>query len=347
MVFIYNTLFVAILSLLFKFSDKRIKKNVFLIICFLQMFFIQGLRDITVGTDTSLYVNTYLNFKESSYYTYQFTHFEKGFQLIYEIMRSLNIDGQMFLIIISFIIAFGFGWFIKTNSVNVYLSTFIFSCLFFPNSFNIMRQYLAMAISINSYQLIKENKNIRAAIIILFSSAIHVISILFFIPFILKLIKHNKIMNEIIILISVLFFLFGNYIVEWIAPLVGKSFYLSGYEVTRFFRMTSFLTLSSAVLIWYFMRNCRNIYKADLKLLLNISLINVCFGILYLKYEFFSRIIELFNLYVMISFPLGLKYSKINYRGLYYFVVYLVFFLLMLNSVYNSGSGVENYKLFF
>lgn len=349
MIFIYNSLSILLLGILLnKKLEKSKYKKIYLLICFIQMMLIQGLRSDNVGTDTIMYVDTYNNYLYKEIYAFQFTHFEYGFQLLYTIFQRISLDSQQMLIIISALTMFGFAYFIYKNSRNVCLSTFIFACMLYPNSFNIMRQYLAISIAINSYQLIINNKYIKASLLIIIASLIHITACLMFVPLVLYWFKNWKLVRNIIIISSAIFFVFGNQIVNAILPILGKSYYIIGYEVNRFFRLTTFLTIIIAILTWYFAKKTTD--KEDRKILnflTCISFVNVNFGILYLRYEFFSRVIEFLNCFLIVSLPMGMSKIKSYYKPLIKYGIYLIPFLLMLNSVYNSGSGIEIYKMYF
>ena len=349
MVFIYNALFILISGYLFEGKLKQEKvKRTYLFICFFQMFLIQGLRHIDVGTDTSYYVTVYERFMNSEYHAFLFTHFEVGFQALYTGLNILNADSQVLLLLISAVTMFNFAYFIFKNSDNVWLSTFIFACMFYPNSFNIMRQYLAISIAINAFQLFMENKYIRASIVIICASMFHMTSLILFVPMILYKVKNWKLMRNLILACSIVVLLFGDKLVTVALELLSKTFYLTGFEANRLFRMTTMLTLVFSILSWYFMKKNKNEeYKNYFNLFTCIAFINLNFGLLYLRYEFFSRIIESLNLFLIISFPLAIKQIKSYYRPLIKVGTIAVPFLLMINSVFNSASGIENYKMFF
>lgn len=351
MVFIYNALFILLIGCVFrnKLNKNRYKK-MFLFICFLQMFLIQGLRSFDVGTDTAYYIDIYKNFTHKEYYSFLYTHFEPGFQLLYNLLKTFNLDAQMLLVVVSAITMFNFAYFIYKNSENTCLSVFIFACMFYPNSFNIMRQYLAVSIALLSFNFILNNNNIKAAICVLIGFSVHSTALLVLIPLILYKIKNWNLVRNLILVTGAIFFIFGNKILPWLLAKTSKSFYINShlYDTNRYLRMTTILTLLFSILSWYFLKkNKEGKYKSQFNLYACIAFINLDCGILYLKYEFISRVIELFNLFLIISFPLALKYVRSYYKPIIKLGTILIPFLLMLNSVYNSGSGVEKYTMFF
>lgn len=349
MIYIYNSLSILLVGILLnKKLDNPKYKKAYLIFCFIQMTLIQGLRDISVGTDTAMYVNTYNNYLHSKLYFNQFKHFEYGFQLLYTILHKMNMSSQQMLIITSGLTMFGFIYFIYKNSKNVYISTFMFTCMLYPNSFNIMRQYLAIAIAINSYQFIINNKYIRGLILICIGSLFHITAIFMLIPLILNFVKNWALIRNITIASSIICFIFGNQIVIKLLPFFNKSFYINGFNRDRLVRMTTVLTIIFSILMLYFSNKIKEREdKKELKLLTNIAFVNINFGILYLKYEFFSRIIEIFNSFLIIGIPLGLSRIQSYYKVLIKIGIYCLPFLLMLNAVYNSQSGIEIYKMYF
>ena len=350
MIFIYNSLFSLVLGLLLKSKLHIVKyKKMYIGICFFQMILIQGLREITVGTDTSYYVGIYNNYKSSEYYSFLFTHFESGFKLLYNIFSGLKLDSQMMLFIVSAFTMIGFAVFIYNNSEDVVISTFIFTCLLYPNSFNILRQYLAMAIACNSFKYCREKQYTKAIVLIIAASFFHTTAILFLIPIVFSVIKNWKLMRYCLILCTVVFFLFGNIIITVSLEFLGKQFYLQGYNVNRIFRLTTFLTIVYAFLSWYFSnsKELKEEHKNTINILANVAFVNVLFGILYLKYEFVSRMIELLNLWLMISVPLWIEYSGKRYYKLFRYGVVVWFFLLMIIFVYNSEANIAEYYFFF
>ena len=350
MIFVYNTIFILLFGKIIKSKlCKQKYKKMFLFVTFFQMFLIQGLRANDVGTDTSFYVSVFDNYLHSEYYSFLFTHYEPGFQFLYRIMHIFHLDSQWLLLSVSAITMVCFAYFIYKNSDDMVLSTFIFSCIIFPNSLNIMRQCLGLGIAINSLYFILNKKYVKSFIIIAFASLFHSTSILMLIPLILHIVKNWKLTRNIILFLGIVFFLFGNQLMSVLLPYFGKSFYLNGFGVQRMFRMTTMLAIVIAFISWYFLRNsiCDQDYKRKLNLFSCIAFVNAILGLLYLKFEFFSRIIEYFNAFLIVSIPTWIIVGRKRYRQIYQLGFCLVAFFLMLNGVYNSGSGIENYHTFF
>jgi len=278
-----------------------------------------------------------------------FTHFEPGFKLLYNICSGVNLDSQMMLFVISVCIMIGFAVFIYNNSEDVVISTFIFACLFYPSSFNIIRQYLAMAIAINSFKYCSEKKYKKAIALIIIASFFHITAILFFLPLVFSVIKNWKLIRYCLTICTGVFFLFGNTIVTVVLKILGKQFYLQGFNVNRIFRLTLFLTIIYAFLSWYFSnsKGLKEEWKRKINILANVSFVNVLLGILYLRYEFVSRIIELLNLWLLISVPIWIECLGKKYYKLFRYGIVAWCLLLMILFVYSSGASIAEYYTFF
>lgn len=348
MIYIYNALSILVVGLIFnkKLTNVNRKKK-FLMFAFLQMFIIQAIRSPEVGTDALHTVTVYNGFQHSDYFSFLFTHFEPGFRYLLQTLSTLGMHEQWVLVAVSAVTMLGFAVFIYKNVDNPFISTFIFASMFYPSSFNTMRQYMAIAIAINSFTFLRERKCVKSVVMILIGSLIHSTVILMILPILFQQVKNWKNISRLIIAASAVFFLIGDEIIEAILPMLGKSFYLIGFEATRYFRMTTALTVLFAVLIIYLTRNIYDVQaKKIMSLLMCIASVNTVFGVMYLKYEFFSRVIDIINLFLLVSIPTGLEYAKTKYKPLIKLGVYVLPFLLMLNIVYNSMAGIAEYKVF-
>lgn len=350
MIFIANFIFILIYGLIIKNKiDNKKTKIIFLTVCFFVMFLIQALRDSSVGSDTIQYVNIYDNYKTSEVYSYLFTHYDWGIQLIIRVFSGIGFDSQLFIAFLSMIIMVGFSIFIYKNSKNYVLSTLVFAGIFYPNSFNVIRQYVACAIAINSFYYFKNKKYIRSLIIVLFSLLFHKISLIILVPYLFSLIKDRKIQIAFLFLFVGVAIIFNNMIISYFLELFRGDYYTSGdFDSMRIFRMSSLLVLFYAIVILYTMQWSKEDEMLDYKIVSSFSLVNLIFGFYYLKNEIFSRIIELLNLHLLLSISLVINVSR---RGKYYLIyravaVSLIFFLMIM-QVFNSQSGVESYSFFF
>ena len=177
--------------------SKQINKKKYNIIDFVLialMSCICGFRK-NVGTDYLLYNKMYNNVSI-------FPRVEFGFKWLINQMNNIGLSSTHFFFATSFITIILFYYFIKKNSTKPAESLFLFICLgFFSLQFNIIRQSLAMAISLYSFNFLKERKIIKFLIVIFIASLCHTTALIV-IPFyfIYKLNLNKK--NFFIILIG-------------------------------------------------------------------------------------------------------------------------------------------------
>lgn len=192
--YIFLLIYVLIISALYRFNI--ISKLSYLVLTFVVLAYVQGNRDTYIGTDTRFYENLFHTFKNIPFQTilssfprlYVIDHYqtvETGYILFNRLIGCFTNNAQVLLMIIAFILCFSFAKFIYDNSVNPIWSTLLFmSEGMYINSFNMMRQMLAISICINSFTLFKNGKKVWAIFIILIASLIHE-SAYFFIAFLL------------------------------------------------------------------------------------------------------------------------------------------------------------------
>ncbi|MFS2168903.1 EpsG family protein [Priestia megaterium] len=161
----------------------------FLFLSSIPLILIMGLRDKYIGTDAIQFYSVFTEINTGNYgwLDYGDTRYEVGYFLLNKIIGLFTQDPQVFLLIISVIIVAGICIFIYQNSRNPFMSLILFQTLYFYcNSFNLVRQYIAIAIVVNSLTFIKERKIIKSSLIIIIASTFHT-SALFLLPLVILL----------------------------------------------------------------------------------------------------------------------------------------------------------------
>lgn len=206
---IYILLYFYIILLSFAFYNTATTstgKKLFLGFAFIPMFLIQALRGYTIGEDTAGYINHYHMIGNMGWKSLDFTYngFEPGYILLNKVVAFFSgNNATIFLAIVSGIIMVGFSVFIYYNSSNVILSTILFVALnHFFTSMVSLRQYIAMAILINSFYFFKKRKLGKLLLLCAVSFLFHKSSIIFSI-FILGLYFVKLTRNKILLLIGI------------------------------------------------------------------------------------------------------------------------------------------------
>ncbi|KRM08002.1 hypothetical protein FC89_GL002113 [Liquorilactobacillus ghanensis DSM 18630] len=239
----------------FLYEIKFLSKKIFLFVSFFLLFIVQALRAGTVGTDTQFYLNTYdvSKFLSFSYIIHSFPrmtiygHYglvENGYVLINKVLSCFFNSNQTILIFSSLIICLNFAHFIDLHCKDVFIATLIFACSgLYMNSFNLVRQFLAMSICINAYNFFKNEKYVKGSLIILLAYFIHESSaIFFFIMIMYAFMRKTSLKMDYLLMAFPLFFSFIIRVVAIILP------QYTGYTENHLFEVT----IHGIVLLWVF-----------------------------------------------------------------------------------------------
>ncbi|WP_350020182.1 EpsG family protein [Priestia flexa] len=157
----------------------RNKQKLFLFFACAILFVVSGLRDVSVGSDTVSYINTFNFVRDNSISQSLNLYFEKGYIIYNYIISRFFSSAQVLLIVSSFITILLIGRFIYKNSKNVYLSIYLFiTLMYYYSSMNILRQYIAVSIIVFGYEYVKERKFIRYLFSIIVASFFHTTAVM-------------------------------------------------------------------------------------------------------------------------------------------------------------------------
>ena len=352
-----NLAFVMILGLLiFCTGTTSFKKKIYIVIAYTSIFLVAGLRDVSVGTDTSMYQGIFSRMPDMTFGTLFSSRMEIGYTLINKILSIFTGQPQAITLLSSAIIVFGFAIFVYRNSNNVTVSTFLFLTLFFfAASINTERQFIAVMLVCNSFYYLK-NAQIKAFIIlILLASQFHISSIIFLPILALRRVKPNT-FNFILIGVTSIFLgailMYSNYI---IMDLLGQY---QVYIGTRFFENKA---VYGTMLIWicqlllactsvYFLaQNKYKLVKGEREELFYLSLFmvfSVVMGLISTKLFIFERMTYYFGVFMIILIPKVLKEFKKSglLLNMFMFCLLTYYYYYMLNS---GTEGIVPYKFFF
>lgn len=216
-------LFILLVSVLISFiaqnSKHKIISNLFLFLLILILSSLAGLRDISVGKDTWAYIRA-INSASNSYSgELFFTYFEFGFGVLIKILIAILREPHYVILFISFItntLIIKTLWRYRQN-YSFSFSVFLYYTLYYFETFNILRQYLALSIIFWGIKFLFEKKHIKFVIVTLVASSMHVSAIIAitFLPIHILVEKKMMLKHKILILFSLIGFLFfSNYIMD-------------------------------------------------------------------------------------------------------------------------------------
>ncbi|MGE9302562.1 EpsG family protein [Mediterraneibacter faecis] len=142
--------------------NKENNKKIFLGISFLILFVLMGVRSPLMGTDSTMYNNIFMRVGQQSSLKNALDVSgisAPGYVLFCRVAYVFFQNYQARILGTSFIILVGVFRYIKKSSNNIYLSVMLFITLtFYVQSYNISRQYMAVAILLNAFVEWYENK---------------------------------------------------------------------------------------------------------------------------------------------------------------------------------------------
>ncbi|MDR2531860.1 MAG: EpsG family protein [Oscillospiraceae bacterium] len=152
-------------------NDKRKKK--YLVFAFSLIALAAALRSIGVGVDTRQFCNAYIEIGRLSWTQMYSLRYEPGFITLSKLLNYISGSHQLLLIASGCFIAFSYGRFIYKNSDNVVTGTIVFYCMFFAQSMNLMRQYLAVGVLLFGLEFIKQKKHVKFLLFVLLAVSFH------------------------------------------------------------------------------------------------------------------------------------------------------------------------------
>ena len=289
------------------------------ILVFGPMIIVYGLRD-HVGVDYATYQSYFKYFKTIivSWFDIFNQHFEPGYILLNKIgFEFINDDYGVFLV--TGILLFGLLYRILLqykNEVSVPFVVYIFFCVYFGSSCNIVRQCIAMLIVANGYNLLLQKKYkqyaLVCAIAFMFHKSAAFCFVLIFYDKFYDYVRKN--IKRIVIILSFLFVASGQFIMDNVRSL---SLFKITYERTGF-NASAFLFLLYVIPEIFVMEKFKQCIDLSLRD----------------KYE---RLICLF--YLQIPFQLLDAYSSALQRvGIYFSIVQIVIIPAIIKTFDKSAS---------
>src|SRR5690625_2272592 len=186
-----NLTMVPVWAILYKFLRIKNERNL-LIVLFIQLYLILAFRNPSVGIDSIPYINIFERTKRHSFFDFSFSRHEPGY-LFFNKMLGFIDSHQIFIAIMAFIPLIMIFRFISKESKIIWLSIFLFITLgFYTNTFNWMRQIIAMALVATSYSYLKNENKKGFFIYVFLATLFHVSAIAFLIVYFVRKIKDRK-----------------------------------------------------------------------------------------------------------------------------------------------------------
>ena len=196
----------------------RKNRNTFIVLSFIAIIYLLGMRDLNVGADTKSYCNMFdkvalTPFSEIIKH-YYFSYMEVGYIVLMKVVSFLG-NYLLFQIIISIITNILFFKFIKENFENYFVGVMLFLSLdVFFLLFNLSRQMLAVALVINCWSYLNHKKRVMALCFLVCAGFIHTTAWLFIGFFMVYFMKKCKLFIKLIPVIGITALFFYQEIID-------------------------------------------------------------------------------------------------------------------------------------
>lgn len=331
-------------------------KTPFLIMSFMAIIFVLGMRNQTVGVDTKSYYIIFNNVAETQIFdlikSYYFSNIEIGYILL---MKFVSIFGNYYLfqIVVAFITCILFAKFISENMNNYFLGVILFLAFdMFLLMFNISRQMLAVALIVNCWFYLNHNKKSLAIFLFILAGLIHTTAWLFIAIYLLYLVRNKQFIIRLLPIFIVIFIYSYKTILDKVAIILPHYANYYGNHKTIF-------EVGNAIVIWIFIavvsillmiinirisKNNDRIktnkkintlidYETETNLYALFSMLYVASNIIGLSFNYFQRLGCYFVPFAMITFErFGMQIRNTIVRRMYYCGVVISFSIYFILS---------------
>lgn len=303
------------------------KNEIFLLVCFCEVFVILSLR--TPISDMIVYIKSFHNIASMGIQEMMSLDWDKGYILLNKLISFISTSDISFTIITSFIGLIGPYIFIKRYSKNYWLSMIIYIGLnFMVIQYYLIRQSIALTFIILSIEAIKQNKIAKFITYIVMATMFHTSALIFSVVIILTNINIRK---KWIYACFVLTFVFKQNIALLLGRFSDYSIYTDGVNDT-FAGITMLILfiicyVFMQVLDYYNNKKQKEIADKNEKILSVMFLIAIFFQILALNTNIIARIVMYFSISLVALIPnyikkIGDKYLKVTITLLLFILIF-------------------------
>lgn len=262
------------------------------------LFLISALRSTDVGTDLENYLPFFTTISSLPLTDIFNIGWEPGYLIFNKIISVISSDSRFFLICTSLFIVVGYVTFIYKNSSYPWLSLFLFIALgTYTDSFNIIRQSMAIVIILHSLKFIEKDNLIKYFLYVILATLFHKTAI---VCLIIPIIYHFKatIPNFFILLIIsyISISLLGSSVLSLAIELAFNEYSLTGYPQGG---VNMLILLIAITLISLFVLSDTKRYK----LYCSMMILACCLQIFSLQFSLFARTVTYFSMAIIVLVP--------------------------------------------
>lgn len=275
-------------------------------------------------------------------------NYEAGYILFTKLISIISNTHLSYKLFTSLFINIPILFFIYRHSKNVLLSVWIYILFgFYTQSFVIIRQYMALSMTVLAVHFLNENNYKKAIIFSLISCTFHntaVISLFFIlIKYFWKTILR---FSKFILLGLILFSFISKPLLEF---LILKFYPFYSDKIVSGEGMNLFLLLLFILISLIFMMKRQGKTKKDIEFYFILFLLGTILQLYTLNFSLLNRLALYLQFYIVIALPNVLELYDINHLKekriimLSFILLFLCFFIFNLN--FNDSGEVRDYKI--
>ncbi len=275
-----------------------------LILSFIAITLLAGLRSYSVGADTSNYVSNFLRTRNNSLILGDL-RFEIGYQYYVKFVALITGNAQIFLLITAAIVNGLYARFIYKYSKSLFLSTIFYVTIgHFLFQLSGIRQAMAMAICTFAIDYALERKPIKFVIAVVIASLFHS-SALVYIPIYLMTGKVSRKTGLISIMSLVVIVLFGDRLFQYAFNVADYEKYGRNVTVATSGGWTIIIILSFTLLLTIINNSCFDRSNIDREDQFFLFLLTIGLGLYILRYQMRAaeRVSNYFRIALIILLP--------------------------------------------
>lgn len=336
---------VAVLSVLLlhfsKITNNRNLKKVLIVIPFIIMFLVSAFRYF-VGTDFNNYASWFYEIN-----TLKDIHLSSiGFDILILVLKIFTSNNQWLFIITSYIIL-ALVYKATLNYKDDYdLIIYLFiTLIFYFSSFNGIRQWMAIAILMNSLKYIREKKILIYLVYVLVASLFHITALNTIILYFVLNFKCKKQLKIVILIVSIIIFKVINiteillFITKYILPSYYNKYTITGYDVYAIKGGILPILLCGGMLAFYWVFEKKLLLKneikqKDLQFRINLAWILTIMAVINTVNELFCRIALYYIPFVIFLIPDTLKVFDNKSKKVFTILMIILLLLFMMTNLY-------------
>lgn len=299
--------------------------------CMLILGVMAAFRGATIGNDTHEYIRIFEQVDQSFIDS---TRYEAGYLWLNVFLKYISDNYQIIFIVTSIFIYYSFGRFILKYSSYPLLSVILFfSYGFYSFSFTAIRQGIALAILLYSFDRILKGQFWRFLAIVFIASLFHSTAILFVIAYLSRIVKPSW---KTFILFAgggfvgtIIFSVILNYVFQ-LFPMY-QTYTSKSYVGDAGLANMLYIILSSLILFFSYSLIKPRRYESQIlplnESLLVLVLFAVVLYILSLKANILDRIALYFNVFSIVLLPNALKRTSVFNRALFTLFIVVFFYI--------------------